>query len=67
METIKKYKNKIRCKFCGDIIESKHRHDFKKCKCGKVFVDGGLDYQRCGFPSESSIDDSIEILFELVD
>lgn len=36
--------NKIRCKKCGDIIESKHRHDFVVCKCGAVAVDGGHDY-----------------------
>ena len=38
--------NKIRCKKCGDIIESTHRHDFKICKCGAVAVDGGQDYLR---------------------
>ncbi len=36
--------NKIKCKTCGDIIESKYRHDFKKCSCGRVAVDGGLNY-----------------------
>lgn len=41
--------NCIRCKKCNDVIESKHRHDFKFCKCGAVAVDGGLDYlRRCG-------------------
>lgn len=38
--------NKIRCKKCGDVIESVHRHDFKFCKCGAVAVDGGQDYCR---------------------
>lgn len=36
--------NKIRCKLCGDIIESKSRHDFVWCKCGACAVDGGHDY-----------------------
>lgn len=41
--------NKIRCKKCGDVIESTHRHDFKFCKCGAVAIDGGKDYlRRCG-------------------
>lgn len=41
--------NKIKCKKCGDVIESKSRHDFKSCSCGAVTVDGGLDYiRRCG-------------------
>lgn len=43
---IKIYVNKIRCKKCGDIIESTHRHDFKFCKCKSVAVDGGKDYLR---------------------
>ena len=36
--------NRIKCKKCGDIIESKHRHDFKWCKCNSIAVDGGKDY-----------------------
>ena len=38
--------NKIKCKKCGDVIESTYRHDFKSCKCGAVAVDGGKDYLR---------------------
>ncbi|MBQ2882870.1 MAG: hypothetical protein IJE43_03720 [Alphaproteobacteria bacterium] len=42
-------KNAIKCKKCGDEIESKTVHDFKLCKCGAVAVDGGHDYlRRCG-------------------
>ena len=37
-------KNAIRCKKCGDIIESTSRHDFKWCSCKAVAVDGGHDY-----------------------
>ena len=40
-ETIK---NIAKCLLCGDIIESKHRHDFVTCKCGNLSVDGGLEY-----------------------
>ena len=43
--------NKIQCKHCGDIIESKTVHDYKTCKCGKVSVDGGLYYLKRRFPS----------------
>ena len=39
---------KYRCPKCGDIIQSKYRHDFQKCKCGACFVDGGDDYTRLG-------------------
>lgn len=38
--------NRARCKLCGDIIESKDRHDYVTCKCGNLSVDGGQDYHR---------------------
>ena len=41
-------RNAIRCKHCGDVIESRSTYDFKPCKCGRCFVDGGLDYLRWG-------------------
>ena len=42
-------KNAIQCRKCGDVIESKHVHDFISCSCGAVAVDGGHDYlRRCG-------------------
>lgn len=45
--------NKIKCKKCGDIIESTYRHEFKWCKCKSCAVDGGHDYlRRCGNPEE---------------
>lgn len=40
------YENKIQCKNCGWIIRSKNRHNFVRCKCGDVAVDGGSWYQR---------------------
>lgn len=40
--------NKARCLACGDVIESKHRHDFVYCSCETIFVDGGKDYLRRG-------------------
>lgn len=41
-------KNQIKCNLCDDIIESVHTHDFKWCKCGSIFVDGGKSYLRRG-------------------
>ena len=38
--------NKAQCRSCGDIIESKHGHDFKWCKCKSIAVDGGKNYIR---------------------
>lgn len=55
--------NKIQCKNCGDIIESKNRHDWIACSCFKntednqgVFVDGGKDYLRWGGNLDNIID-----------
>lgn len=31
--------NKIQCKHCGEIIESKHIHEFITCKCEDCSVD----------------------------
>ncbi len=52
-------RNRIKCKKCNDIIESKYRHDFQQCQCGKVFCDGGQEYQRIGF---DIIDNVIRVL-----
>lgn len=49
-------KNKAQCKKCDDIIESTHRHDFRRCKCGAIFVDGGRDYLRRGGEMEDIIE-----------
>jgi hypothetical protein len=40
--------SKAQCLDCEDILESKHRHDFVKCRCGNAFLDGGDDYIRGG-------------------
>jgi hypothetical protein len=41
--------SKIKCLQCGEILESKFRHDFQQCSCpNQTFIDGGNDYCRCG-------------------
>ena len=52
-------KNAIKCVNCGDVIESKHTHDFKFCSCGTVAVDGGLSYLKRCF--KSSPDEFIDL------
>ena len=53
--------NKIRCKRCEDIIESKTVHDFKFCKCGAVAVDGGKEYlRRCFINTEDDYEELSE-------
>lgn len=41
-------RNRVKCKKCGTVIESRWTHDFVSCECGSIFVDGGLDYMRMG-------------------
>lgn len=36
--------NKAKCNKCGEIVESKHRHDLVRCSCKNLAVDGGKDY-----------------------
>lgn len=42
--------SKIKCLQCGEILESKFRHDFQMCHCdNQTAVDGGNDYLKiCG-------------------
>lgn len=43
--------NSIMCKICGDILSSYHVHDFKRCSCKLIGIDGGLEYKnRTGSP-----------------
>ncbi len=49
--------NRIQCKKCKDVIESKYRWNYVQCKCGAVAADGGHDYlRRVGYQ-----DDYIEL------
>lgn len=48
-------RNRIRCRKCGETIESMYRHDFVMCKCGSVGVDGGPSsgyIRRMGNPAD---------------
>lgn len=44
-------RNAVRCKTCLTVISSRSCHDFVRCPCGNVSVDGGLDYAKRSFPS----------------
>jgi hypothetical protein len=41
--------NRAECSRCHDIIESTHVHEFVRCSCGGIFVDGGREYLRRGY------------------
>lgn len=53
-------RNRLACMKCSDIIESRSGHDFKHCSCGEMFIDGGLNYMRCGGHSFANIIDLCE-------
>lgn len=48
------YRHALKCKACGTIIMSLHRHDFVVCECWNpeenkgIFIDGGNAYIRAG-------------------
>ena len=46
MEHRKIRRNRLQCKLCGDIIESKYTHDYVMCSCKKCAIDGGKEYVR---------------------
>lgn len=50
-------RNAAKCHGCGVTVESRHRHDFQECKCGNIFVDGGLSYLRRGGMNTASVED----------
>lgn len=52
--------NKIQCKHCGEIVESKSIHEFVTCKCGACSVDGGHYYLSRSF-IKSPEEDYIEL------
>ena len=54
-------RNRCQCNVCKDIIESKSRHDFVQCKCGRIFTDGGLDYFHRGFTEPDDLIDLSEV------
>lgn len=50
-------RNRARCRWCGDIIESTYGHDFKWCSCLSIAVDGGLDYLKRAIGPAGTPDD----------
>ena len=53
--------NKIKCKVCGDVIESTTIHDFEWCSCGNCGVDGGTSYLKRAFRTDDPDDAFIEM------
>ncbi len=57
---------KIKCLICGDIIDSKYRHNLVSCKYENCYIDGGNDYCHFGGKDFNKIllifNDSTEII-----
>lgn len=58
-------RNQAKCLVCGDVVESRHRHDWVACSCGAIFVDGGKDYLRRGFTRLEDIKEMSEFEHEV--
>ena len=55
-------RNRIRCKKCGDIIESYYCHDYRECSCGSCAVDGGRQYLRRCFAEQDGFEELSEVI-----
>ena len=56
-------RNRAKCLKCGDIIESRHQHDFVRCSCGNLFIDGGTGYfTRVGIGEPGTMEDLCEFV-----
>jgi len=51
------FRNSAKCKKCHDEIESTHVHNFVRCSCGAIAVDGGNEYLR-RIGNEEDIEDT---------
>jgi len=57
--------NEAKCTKCGDTVRSRNLHDFRRCKCKAIAVDGGSFYaRRAG--DISAIEDNIVLFNDVV-
>jgi len=53
-------RNSAICALCGDMLRSRHQHDYKSCRCGEISIDGGNAYlKRSAKNLDNIIDTSI--------
>ena len=62
-------RNSAECLICHDHIESTHIHDFKRCTCKNIYVDGGKNYIKRGYSTNQWRDTSLfeDIIAESLD
>lgn len=41
---MKIFENKVMCRNCGQVIESRHQHELRYCTCGRTAIQGGKEY-----------------------
>ena len=51
-------KNNAFCMLCNTEVESHHRHDYVRCLCGNLAVDGGMAYLRRNARDTSMVKDT---------
>ena len=54
-------RNRAKCLKCGEIVESTFTHDYKRCRCGALAVDGGHDYIRRCYREEGCFEELSEV------
>lgn len=55
-----RFQDGLKCLDCNDVIYSTMRHDYRHCKCKKIFIDGGRDYVR------ASLGNSVAVRIDLI-
>ena len=48
MKMDKVIRNSAICLLCNEELESKYTHDFVRCSCGNLYIDGGKAYLKRG-------------------
>lgn len=51
----------VTCNNCKQVIYSRAHHDYRHCKCGHTSVDGGFEYIRYGWETETGKPEQVEI------
>jgi hypothetical protein len=54
-------RNAMKCLTCDEVIESKHVHDYVRCSCGALAVDGGREYLRRSYGPTARWEDLSEV------
>ena len=58
-------RNRAKCLLCGEIVESTSTHDYRRCRCGALAVDGGHDYIRRSYQEECCFEELSEVYEEV--